>query len=272
MKTINRFFYILLILQIPINFAFGLYGQDIDTEEKAKSSSIQAAEYFIDTDPGKGNGHQLTATDGNFDSSSESISLNLNTANLSKGNHYVFIRFKSAEGIWGNARGGSINIGTSNVERHINTAEYYIDSDPGFGKGMSLTCNDGQFDEKIEELEKIAVGTTDLSPGQHKLFVRAQASDGAWGESISRTFLVSLPDIPPSIPQNFEAIASDKKIELSWSINNEPDLSHYKIYRDQNQGFTPTESSLLTTVSKSASDYIDLDVINDQTYYYRISA
>ncbi|MBD3338571.1 MAG: hypothetical protein GF353_05665, partial [Candidatus Lokiarchaeota archaeon] len=76
----------------------------------------------------------------------------------------------------------------------------------------------------------------------------------------------------PDSPTNVQAIPGDSRITLSWNQNAELDLSHYNIYRHQNQGFTPTESNLLTTVLKPASDYIDLDVINDQTYYYRISA
>ncbi|MBD3342039.1 MAG: hypothetical protein GF353_23265, partial [Candidatus Lokiarchaeota archaeon] len=78
--------------------------------------------------------------------------------------------------------------------------------------------------------------------------------------------------IAPESPKNVQAIPGDSRITLSWDQNTELDLSYYNIYRYQNQGFTPTESNLLTTVLKPASDYIDLDVINDQTYYYRISA
>ena len=77
---------------------------------------------------------------------------------------------------------------------------------------------------------------------------------------------------PPSRPQNLSAKAGDNKITLTWSPNTETDLSHYKIYRSQTAAFTPLPSDSLAIVFKTDTVYVDTNVVNGTTYYYRISA
>ncbi|MBC8186154.1 choice-of-anchor D domain-containing protein [candidate division KSB1 bacterium] len=76
----------------------------------------------------------------------------------------------------------------------------------------------------------------------------------------------------PSTPQNLQATPGDQQISLSWATNSEPDLSYYKIYRSQSQNFTPSANDSIAVVFKPNTSYIDNNVINGQTYYYKISA
>ena len=56
---------------------------------------LQAAEYFVDTDPGEGNGTAFQAQDGAFDSEVESIlPKDLNVTGLSVGPHLVGVRYQ----------------------------------------------------------------------------------------------------------------------------------------------------------------------------------
>jgi hypothetical protein len=64
--------------------------------------TISAAEYFIDTDPGEGNGIPINATDGLFDHIYEYVNLeNIDIQYLSEGNHFIYVRGMRNDGEWG---------------------------------------------------------------------------------------------------------------------------------------------------------------------------
>ena len=65
---------------------------------------IATAEYFIDTDPGEGNGIPMTPADGAFGGSFEDVAGQIETADLRIGNHTVFVRMQDEEGTWGKTR------------------------------------------------------------------------------------------------------------------------------------------------------------------------
>jgi|GEM_PF-711679 len=83
---------------------------------------------------------------------------------------------------------------------------------------------------------------------------------------------INLPDTIPTAPKNLAAIPGDQKVTLFWSQNPESDLSHYQIYRSQLHGFIPAITDTLAIVMFPDNSYIDTEVINGLTYYYRISA
>ena len=72
--------------------------------------------------------------------------------------------------------------------------------------------------------------------------------------------------IPPANPQNLTATSGDKQITLNWTANSEEDLKEYRIYRD----ISSPAQTLLTTVTTNS--YTDTNVLNEQKYYYRITA
>lgn len=78
----------------------------------------------------------------------------------------------------------------------------------------------------------------------------------------------------PNIPQNVVGIGKEKAVLLTWSSNSEADLVGYQIYRSTNSGGPFT---FIATVGKlAAPTYLDNDnqngLVNDQYYYYKISA
>ncbi len=83
---------------------------------------------------------------------------------------------------------------------------------------------------------------------------------------------VLIDTVIPSSPKNFQATPGDQKVTLSWSQNPETDLSHYQIYRSRLQGFVPAITDTLAMVLYPDNSYIDTEVFNGLTYYYRISA
>ena len=93
----------------------------------ARSQNITAAEYFIDADPGRGNGVPVTIS---TPADIVNFTANVSTASLLTGFHFVAIRTKDANGTWGlfETRGFYISASTTNAP-NIAAAEYFFDHD-----------------------------------------------------------------------------------------------------------------------------------------------
>ena len=106
-------------------------------------TNITAMEYFIDDDPGMGNGIPLPFTSGPV----VSESLNISTAALSPGTHFLFIRVQDEFGIWSTSVRRTFVIQATPLPPPIGTQvtamEYFIDDDPGAGNGTPVTITPG---------------------------------------------------------------------------------------------------------------------------------
>lgn len=163
----------------------------LPTRLGATSLSIGGAEYFIDTDPGPGNGIPLPAKDGAFGDSQEEVELaNVDITGLGLGLHTLYVRMKSSNGPWGPARAFRFHVTQG---QSIAAAEYFIDADPGPGKGTPLPARDGAFDGLEERVELADLDTSGLSVGKHTLYIRMQDSDRRWGPTRRLGFTVSPP-------------------------------------------------------------------------------
>src|SRR5258705_9636987 len=150
----------------------------------ARSQNITAAEYFIDTDPGVGNGVAITvSTQGAIVNFTASVS----TASLSAGFHFLAIRVKDANGVWGlyEKRGFYISSSTTDAA-NITAAEYFFDADPGVGNGTATSV--GATGAVVNFPATIP---TSLTAGFHFLAIRTKGADGIWGLYEKRGFYVS---------------------------------------------------------------------------------
>ncbi len=75
--------------------------------------------------------------------------------------------------------------------------------------------------------------------------------------------------IAPAKPTNLVAANGTTEVTLGWDANSENDLSHYAIYRGAIQNFTPSQYTLLTTVTTNS--FTDAEIF-DYRVYYKISA
>ena len=77
------------------------------------------------------------------------------------------------------------------------------------------------------------------------------------------------PNVAPAAPTGFTAGGGLGYILLNWNDNNEPDMNGYNVYRSttSGSGYVKLNNSLL-----GSSDYTDVNVINDTTYYYVVTA
>jgi hypothetical protein len=145
------------------------------------SKTITEAEYFIDSDPGEGNGTPLPAADGAFDESVEYLlAEGIESSSLSLGPHSLFVRVRNSYNVWSIPRKVNFNVIEANPYKTLETAEYFIDTDPGVGLGIALTASDGAFDESTEEAFKNGISTTSLSPGTHTVGVRFKDNWSYW--------------------------------------------------------------------------------------------
>ena len=142
----------------------------------ASGSDIIQAEYYIDEDPGEGNGIALSALDGTFDSPKEQVELTLDTSELKIGVHNLFIRMQNEELLWSTPRKLLFEV---TGEKYISAAEYFVDS-PCEGMGTPMPPEDGIFDQ-WKEKALADIDTTSLSLGMHTIYVRMRDSEDHWG-------------------------------------------------------------------------------------------
>lgn len=142
---------------------------------------LTGAEWFIDEDPGKGNGHAIALpADDVWDEPEEEIDvndidvsqLNINNPDNPEG-HTIFVRFLDSDGCWGLTQQAVFHVAP---ELYIEEAEWTSNpiSDPGAGHPME--AEDGHFDEPNEQ---IAASDTNLSP-YDCIYVRVKDNLGRW--------------------------------------------------------------------------------------------
>ncbi len=143
--------------------------------------NVVSAEYFFDTDPGFGNGVSATVT------AAQNVTFNIspNIAALTNGLHWLYIRTTDANG------NSSITTpqlfykepAVSSVTANITAAEYFFDTDPGFGNAISTPVVAGQ-----NVTFNISGNIASLTNGLHYLHVRTRAADGKWSVTTPQLF------------------------------------------------------------------------------------
>ncbi len=143
---------------------------------------VATVEYFFDTDPGQGNATQLYPV-------RNAIDLNelVSTAALNPGIHRLFVRSQNDEGTWGLPQSAVFFVpfaAAAFAERDVARVEYFFDADPGTGNATQIYPSRNAVD--MNEL----ITTSALTPGIHRIFVRAKDDEGAWGLPQRETFFI----------------------------------------------------------------------------------
>ena len=199
---------------------------------------IIAAEYFFDTDPGIGNGTALSV-------SGSTITTTIPTTGLSDGVHYLFVRTKHDGNIWSLSEPRYINIRTRIIQ-----AEYFIDTDPGFGNGTPLSIS------TPSDLITITptITTPALAGGDHYLFIRTKDILGKWSFFEPMMFTVD-PLLPIELLDFVATATRDGRIRLQWTtateVNNDffsvehasPGLEFHKLFEVPGAGTTTAKKS-----------------------------
>lgn len=146
------------------------------------SSAVTRAEYFVDDDPGVGNGTAFTVTPG----ASINPTVVYDVSALSPGFHTFNARVQDNLGRWSHAAIRTFYVldgATFPVSSSIRRAEYFFDNDPGTGNGTAFTVA-----ATASITPNPVVDVTSLTPGFHTFNFRVQDNLGRWSHAASRTF------------------------------------------------------------------------------------
>jgi hypothetical protein len=224
--------------------------------------NISAAEFFVDSDPGVGNGTAVTITPG----PNPIFVATVPTTSLTTGFHFAAIRTRDASGKWGlfESRGFYISTQTSNVSNMVQ-AEYFIDADPGVGNASPFTIpNAANFSQNFSL--NVPAGT---SNGTHTIAVRVRNAEGKWGLFEFANFTVS--GIVPLRLLSFDAFKNDNKVKLNWKTDNEINTSHFDVERSVN-GIDFKKIGTVTALNRSGINQYSFEDISpaDGTNLYRL--
>jgi hypothetical protein len=173
-----------MALFVPLLF----YAQDIDY-----------AEYFIDSDPG-----YESATPIGVSATGSDISLDFNAdiAVLQPGIHYLVIRARDDQGQWSQGSNTVFYLVESpDVSgSRVGQAEYFIDTDPGFGNAISIPVPTPGENLTLQ----ISPGLEGLDQGIHYMHFRARDLSGRWGSGMNAVFLIL--DMPSSAESEIQQV------------------------------------------------------------------
>ena len=156
-----------------LTIGFHASGQD---------TTVTKMEYFIDADPGVGNGTALTIPP----LSNVTFSFNLDISGYSVGYHKLYLRARDNLGRWSITARRNLEVIPPQAQNNVVTGEYFIDADPGYGNGKAITiANSG-----AEVLQDFSASLTGLAIGYHKIYGRFKDNYGNWSQSFRRNIEV----------------------------------------------------------------------------------
>lgn len=150
----------------------------------ASPDSLRRLEFFIDTDPGIGNGTQYTITTQRDTFSGTGISMAI-PAGIRPGWHTIYVR-SFADSFGYDGRWSTTAAQQFFVPIKIVAAEYFFDTDPG--QGMATTISIASPADTVSLTQSIS--TTGLTAGLHTLYTRTKDNRGIWSSAIARSFYV----------------------------------------------------------------------------------
>lgn len=182
----------ILYMVLVVGFAF------------AKAQNITTVEYFIDTDPGVGQGTALTVNNIGNDITD---SFTVNIGNQPVGFHRLYVRVQDANAVWSHYDKMLFYVADTTPLNNpalpnITALEYFIDTDPGVGQATQVAVNNTGTD--ITDTFTANIGA--LPVGFHRMYTRVQDANGAW--SLYDKFLFYVADTTPISNPTLPAIVA----------------------------------------------------------------
>jgi len=161
-------------------------------------ANITNSEYFFDADPGFGNGSPITVS--TPASNIPALAFSANVSPLTNGVHTLYVRSKDANGKWSITNSMvfakvQAPLGNTTPAAVINKAEYFFDTDPGFGNGTDIPLGTASLNFSGFVF---SANVASLTYGVHILYVRTKDANGKWSMTQSHNFaLVQAPYTNP---------------------------------------------------------------------------
>jgi len=273
----------------PVYQRFTVYPSDYQGAlpgPEGPAATLSAAEYFIGVDPGAGNGTPLTLAEAGR-ITSQTTELPINISSLAAGTYSVGVRFKSADGVWGNPVYQRFTVYPDNYQLatpadnpdanplRVVAAEYFLGNDPGAGRGTQIPIATAAL---VGAIENVDVPIASLGQGTYRVGVRFKSADGTWGNPVYTGFTVYDFDIPinraPSAiyltSSNFrEGIPTGTVISALSTVDPDGDPSFtYELVPGEggeNNGVFTLQGSLLKTALP-----VDYTILNSDTLSIRV--
>ncbi len=172
-------------------------------------SKITALEYFIDTDPGVGKAmpigfqpdYQIVAD----------VTLSLDA--LPDGQHILYVRARDDRGVWSAVFQQQFLVTPGQSEMPVITkAEYFVNTDPGFGKGIPVPINTPR--QTVTKIFDVA--PEHLTPGNDTVYIRVQDDRGKWSPTYS-TIIQTMETAAGNPPENpVVSGITENSVNLGW--------------------------------------------------------
>ncbi|MGE5436492.1 MAG: right-handed parallel beta-helix repeat-containing protein [Syntrophothermus sp.] len=141
----------------------------------------------------------------------------------------------------------------------VENINYSLDSTNTFHNPMVVNDDPNNFDGHLQKYSPL------IDAGDPTILdVDGSRSDigmygGPYGESY--TYI----DYAPHVPHNLTSTMVKKNITIDWNMNTEIDFSHYEVYLDTVENFTPDSTRLIATVD--TNNYNGVRSFEKSTYY-----
>ncbi len=183
----------------------------------SSENTITAAEYFVDLDPGQGNGSSLTLGGSATD---VTISADFDLSAASVGPHALFVRLYSPQAGWGPKTSALFLVEEDSESFFIQSAEYFIGDEPENSDIITISNpEDGTFDELAEALALTDIPIPDGASDLQSVGVRFQRSDGEWSAWRTTQFLIENDNPLYTLAGAEYYIDSDPGIGLAQAID-----------------------------------------------------
>ena len=230
-------------------------------------ANLVEAEYFIDNDPGLGLATKLTLSPSTDVSS---VNVVVNVTNLSKGVHRFYVRTRDASGKWSLT---NFSIFDNTVltpyptapapAPALSAAEYYFDTDPGFGNGTPITLPAATDVANFS----FTVPLSSLAQGNHTIYLRSRQNP--WSMSAYAEF--SFGSVLPVSFLFARAEAAGDDARLSWATGFEQNADRFEIEYSSNGANFKAVGQVKATNNPTGSSYQYQHVRPaSRTAYYRI--
>lgn len=152
----------------------------------------------------------------------------------------------------------------------VGGAEYYIDNDPGQGKGITMDAVDGSFDAVLDNWENVTatLNTSNFSNGEHKIYVRGVDIGKQWSAPKNATLIVQsfgslgYINISSNVPGSIVFIngysnTTDSNGNYLWGIN----YGTYTIRVSKDPAYyANTTTGIIVTANNITNHSVELDL------------
>lgn len=186
----------------------------------AAVSTITRLEYFIDSDPGAGNGQSIVMSPA---TNISGLSFNADITALGAGFHTIFTRSLDANGKWSITNYNYFyKSGQQGPGANIVKIEYFIDTDPGYTNAVNIPVTPAPDIAN----KAFSANITGLPIGLHYFYIRSLDSRGIWSVNAYDTFRIQ--SAVPLKLVSFFATPQGSAVKLYWQTSFEENLLRFE--------------------------------------------